>query len=82
MEHPPAVVLGGTVTALSVARSLRDAGVRVHVLDHRGSPARGSRLCEFVEVGPVDMQEQMLEWLRSGPRGAVVLAGGDEGVEP
>jgi D-aspartate ligase len=80
-NNPPAVVLGGTVTALSVARSLRDAGVRAYVLDHGSSPARSSRLCEFAEVGPADMQRQMLEWLRSGPRGAVVLAGGDEGLE-
>ena len=27
------------------------------------------------------MQRQMLEWLRTGPSGAVVLAGGDEGLE-
>jgi predicted ATP-grasp superfamily ATP-dependent carboligase len=81
MSNPPAIVLGGTVTALSIARSLADAGVPAYVLDHRGSPARRSRLCDFVEVDRDDMQARMLQWLRSGPRGAVVLAGGDEGLE-
>jgi D-aspartate ligase len=80
--NPPAVILGGTVTALSVARSLADAGVTVYVLDHRDSPARVSRLCStFVDVGSDQMQDRMLQWLRSGPRGAVLLACGDEGLE-
>ena len=49
---PAAVVLGGTVTALSVARSLTDSGIEVYVLDHRDSPVRRSRLCaKFVDVG-------------------------------
>ena len=81
-SNPPAVILGGTVTALSVARSLTDAGVTVHVLDGRGSPVRTSRLrAAFVDVGGDEMQPRMLDWLRSGPHGAVVLACGDEGLE-
>ena len=80
--NPPAVILGGTVTALSVARSLTDAGVTVYVLDQRDSPVRASRLCaEFVDMGTDEMQRRMLKWLRSGPHGAVVLACGDEGLE-
>jgi len=79
---PPAVILGGTVTALSVARSLTDAGVAVHVLDGRDSPVRVSRLrAAFVDVGTEEMQPRMLDWLRSGPHGAVVLACSDEGLE-
>jgi D-aspartate ligase len=78
----PAVILGGTVTALSVARSLADSGIEVYVLDHRDSPVRQSRLCaKFVDVGSDEMQDHMLAWLRSGPHGAVVLACGDEGLE-
>jgi D-aspartate ligase len=79
---PPAVILGGAVTALSVARSLTDAGISVYVLDHRASPVRLSRrrAC-FVEVDGDEMQPRMMEWLRSGPRGAVVLACSDEGLE-
>ena len=79
---PIAVILGGTVTALSVARSLTDAGVAVHVLDGRNSPVRVSRLrAAFVDVGAEEMQPRMLDWLRSGPHGAVVLACSDEGLE-
>jgi D-aspartate ligase len=80
--NPPAVILGGTVTALSVARSLTDAGVVVYVLDEPDSPVRVSRLREaFVDVGSDEMQTHMLDWLRSGPHGAVVLACSDEGLE-
>jgi len=79
---PPAVVLGGAVTALSVTRSLADAGVTVYALDRHDSPVRMSRMCStFVEFGSNEMQDGMLNWLRSGPHGAVVLAGGDEGLE-
>jgi D-aspartate ligase len=82
MTNPPAVILGGAVTALSVARSLSDAGVPVWALDSRDSPLRASRLRRgFVEVAREDMQPRMLQWLRSGPRGAVVLAASDEGLE-
>lgn len=81
-ELPDAVILGGTTTGLSLARSLADHGVDVYVLDKRESPARRSRLRrEFVEIDPNRMQDEMLSWLRSGPSGAVVLAGGDEGLE-
>ena len=52
------------------------------VLDTRDSPARFSRLRDaFVDVGGEDMQSRMLDWLRSAPRGTVVLAGSDEGLE-
>ena len=82
LDDPPAVVLGGTVTALSVARSLWEAGVQVHVLDRRDSPARMSRQrASFVDVGGPDMQDRMLDWLETAPEGAVVLAGSDDGLE-
>lgn len=81
-SHPPAVILGGTITALSVARSLTDAGVTVYVLDQPHSPARASRRrAVFVDMGTGEMQPRMLDWLRSGPHGAVVLACSDEGLE-
>ncbi len=79
---PPAVVLGGGVTALSVARSLHAAGIPVHVLDRPGSPARASRaVTDFVEVRAEQPQERMLEWLLSADLGGVLLAGADDGVE-
>jgi D-aspartate ligase len=79
---PPAVVLGGLVTGLSVARSLAAAGIPVYVLDHEGSPARASRaVTEFVDVGTDRPQERMLEWLAATEFDAVVLPASDDGVE-
>lgn len=79
---PPAVILGGGVTALSVARSLARAGVAVTLLDRRESPARVSRSVKrFVDVGTESPQERMLEWLEQAERGAVVLPATDDGVE-
>ncbi|MBV9421310.1 MAG: hypothetical protein JOZ98_00225 [Solirubrobacterales bacterium] len=80
--EPPAVVLGGGITALSVARSLHAAGITIHVLDRPGAVARRSRaVAEYVDVGTERPQERMLEWLISADLGAVVLAGADDGVE-
>ncbi len=79
---PPAVVLGGDVTALSVARSLAAAGVVVDVLDVAGSPARFSRsVRRFIDVGGAQPQRAMLDHLRRERSGAVLLPGSDEGVE-
>jgi predicted ATP-grasp superfamily ATP-dependent carboligase len=81
---PPAVLLGGTANALSVARSLRAAGVRVHALGNGGSPVRHSRACAvFVDLGREEgVQERWLAWLQhAGPRGAVVLPCDDDGLE-
>jgi D-aspartate ligase len=81
-ENPPTVILGGGGTGLSVARSLTNAGVKVVVLDRSNSPSRYSRLrASFVELDADEMQASMLDWLRTGMRGAVVLACGDEGLE-
>ena len=49
---PPAVLLGGEVTAVAAARSLGRAGVRVHALGAGPEPVRSSRFCaEFVKFG-------------------------------
>lgn len=81
--RPPAVLLGGVGASLSVARSLSRHGVRVHVLGDRGSVVRASRCChEFVDLGSGDgVQDRWREWLSRGPRGAVVLPIGDDGLE-
>src|SRR5579862_6215398 len=80
--EPPAVVLGGGVTALSVARSLARAGIAVHVLDGPKSPARVSRAIEgFVDVGTEEPQARMLEWLRATELAAVVVPACDYGIE-
>lgn len=79
---PPAVLLGGEVTALSVARSLHAAGIEVHLLSHSRSCARFSRAVSgFVDVGHEDPQAGMLHWLRSATVQGVVLPASDDGVE-
>jgi D-aspartate ligase len=80
---PPAILLGGEATAVSVARSLGRAGVPVWALGRRSDPVRRSRHCiRFVELGgDDDMQARWLEWLRGAPAGAVVLPCEDDGLE-
>jgi D-aspartate ligase len=79
---PPAILLGGEATAVSVARSLGRAGVPVWALGRRSDPVRRSRHCSrFVEVGGDDMQARWLEWLHGAPAGAVVLPCEDDGLE-
>lgn len=81
---PPAILLGGGVIAVPVARSLGAAGVPVWALGHSSDPVRSSRHCtRFVDVGAGEgVQERMLDWLSSAaaPRG-VVLPCHDEPLE-
>ena len=83
--RPPLVVLGGTYNALSAARSVGARGVRTYVLsDGRGTPAvRYSRFVHHWQASDEggDPTTGWLRWLASGPRGAVILAAGDEGLE-
>jgi D-aspartate ligase len=83
-SNPPAVLLGGTANAVSVARSLSAAGVEVVALGNGGSPVRRSRACaRFVDLGREDgVQDRWLAWLLDdGPWGAVVLPCDDDGLE-
>lgn len=80
---PPAVILGGSFNAVSVARSLGRAGISVEAIGERMSAVRHSRHCaRFVDLGSgVDVQARWLEWLDRGPRGAVLLPCDDDGLE-
>lgn len=80
---PPAVLLGGDPIAVSAARSLHAIGVRVEALGVAGDPIRHSRACDvFVDMGPqAQLRDRLLEWLETGPRGAVVLPCDDHGLE-
>jgi D-aspartate ligase len=86
VERPtmPAVVLGGVVGALTVARSLWRCGIRVDVLaDGSKSPAQHSRACKR-HVPPVDgeaLSEGWMRWLMNESAPAVLLPCCDEGVE-
>jgi predicted ATP-grasp superfamily ATP-dependent carboligase len=81
---PPAILLGGSFNAVSVARSLAAAGVPVDAVGDVRSPVRRSRACRrFADLGPEgDVQARWLDWLlHDGARGAVVLPCDDDGVE-
>lgn len=78
------VVVGGTLNALSIARSLGARGVPVDVLADETKPvaARWSRHCRrYVAVEP-PVQEAWLAWLLEGDcEPSVLLAGSDEALE-
>jgi D-aspartate ligase len=82
-ERPPALLLGGGVVALSVARGLSAAGIPVIGLGHGDDPLRHSRCrVEFVDSGGGDgVQARWLEWLRSGPHRGAILPCNDDGLE-
>lgn len=82
MTLPPAIILGGSSNAVSVARSLGSTGVRVHALGGATNAVRWSRhLHEFTAVNPKGVQDRMLDWLARGPREGVVLPCDDEALE-
>jgi predicted ATP-grasp superfamily ATP-dependent carboligase len=79
---PPAIVLGGSSNAVSVARSLGSTGVRVHALGGATKPVRWCRhVHEFAAIDGDDPQGRMLEWLEHGPREGVLLPCDDEALE-
>ncbi len=80
---PPVVILGGDATAIPVGRSLGRAGIQVYAVGVPNNPIRHSRYCtKYTDLGDgSDMQERWLEWLDSGPRGAVILPCSDDGLE-
>lgn len=79
----PAILLGGTENAISVARSLHRAGVPVVALGGPLSPVRFSSACaRYVVVDGAGLQDQFLAWLeREGPREGIVFPCDDDGVE-
>jgi D-aspartate ligase len=82
-ERPPAVLLGGGVVALSVARGLSAAGIPVIGLGHGQDPLRRSRCrSRFVDTGAGDaVQERWLDWLQEGPGEGALLPCSDDGLE-
>jgi len=94
-EHPPevfaaqadvvpAIVLGGGLIAVPVARSLNRTGVPVIALGAREDPVRASRHCTlFVDLGAKEgIQERWLAWLTdpASPRG-LLLPCNDDALE-
>jgi D-aspartate ligase len=84
--HPPAVVLSGGARsiAVSIARSLGRAGVRVYALGEApwDTVAHSRHCSRFADLGSgAGVEQRWLDWLESGPRGAVLLPCHDEGLE-
>jgi D-aspartate ligase len=80
--RPPAVTLGGSSNAVSIARSLARAGVRVYALGGTSDdPVRFSRHCFAFKRWSGDVQARWYEWLASGPHGAVLFPCDDEAME-
>jgi predicted ATP-grasp superfamily ATP-dependent carboligase len=83
---PPAILLGGSHSALSVARSLGRRGIAVYAVNQPDSAVLGSRYVhpEPIAAG-VPFPSGALERLRSlavrCPRDSVLLAASDEGIE-
>lgn len=82
---PPAVLLGGTYSTLSAARSLARSGITIYALNDGRMPSlvRHSRCVAGVVTVPApERAEQVwLDWLAAAPPGAVVLPCSDPGVE-
>lgn len=81
---PPAIILGGSENAVSVARSLSRAGVPVSAVGEAASAVRWSRACDaFVDPpGSGDVQDRWLGWLlRDGSTGGVLVPCDDDALE-
>ena len=81
---PAAVILGGPITGMVVARSLFRAGIPVIALGTRNDHFGRSRCChKAVAADRANSQPEWLAWLLSpeAPDGAVVIAASDEGME-
>lgn len=79
---PPAILLGGGANALSVARSLGQAGVRVYALNYPSEYVCYSRYCTWIpRASEPDWAEFLLGSASDALRGAVLLACSDAGIE-
>ncbi len=83
--HPPAILLGGGIIALAVARSLGKAGIGVFVLDERSGPAHLSRYTtKLLPLHDGDPEEGWREFLLRHPSprflGGVILPLSDEAL--
>jgi predicted ATP-grasp superfamily ATP-dependent carboligase len=83
---PPVILLGGGANALSVARCLGRAGIKVYALNVPTEYVRYSRYCEWIPALPQGDLEQTWESYLLGPtanhlRGAVLLSCSDPGIQ-
>jgi D-aspartate ligase len=83
---PPVIILGGEANALSVARDLGRAGVKVYILCDAGAFVRHSRFVEWIEtLGDCGQEAAWSRFLLSQEsdhlKGAVVLSCSDAGIQ-
>lgn len=85
-SNPPAIILGGTCNALSIARSLGREGIPVHAINHPGAEIQYSRYSHWIEIP--DGEEKDSGWVGYllGSKsdylcGSVLLAASDEALE-
>jgi D-aspartate ligase len=85
VQLPPAVVLGGSYNSVSVTRALGRQGIPVHALGDGagGSLVQHSKyLARYRSVtSSSTATDEWLEWLQTGPRGAVLLPCSDGALE-
>jgi D-aspartate ligase len=78
----PAIVLGGSHGALSVARSLGRRGIPVHAVNRSDAAVLASRYVRPHAIPDgAGFAEGALAGLRACPEGAVLLAASDDGIE-
>ena len=85
-NRPPVIVMGGDFNALSVARSLAHAGVKVYALNYRHERVCYSRFCRRIRLEGSDSGPTTWEAFLLGPesdylRGAVIFTCSDEAIE-
>lgn len=83
---PPAIILGGDFNALSVARSLFQAGIEVYALNYPNSRVCYSRACRRIRLkgrnpGPEAWEAFLLGQESDHLRGAIILTCSDEAIE-
>jgi predicted ATP-grasp superfamily ATP-dependent carboligase len=84
---PSAIIVGGDANAVSIARSLGAAGIRVFALNRLEAAVRYSRFCRWIDVrgenciGAEAWTRYLLGAQSDALRGSVVLAASDEAIE-
>ncbi len=83
---PPVIILGGEANALSVARDLGRAGLKVYILCDSTAFVRHSRYVEWIETSGAGGQEAAWSRFLLGTdsdylKGAVILSCSDAGIQ-
>jgi D-aspartate ligase len=82
---PPALIVGGDIGCLSIARSLGAAGIPVYAINHLQSEVKYSRFCKWIDLPEGNGSEVWAAYLLGREsdhlRNAVLLAASDEAIE-